>query len=188
VIFTSFIKIFIPPVTPLPSPSHDYKLQIEAARSVTVLTEYSSRDSLYRETGWGKLSSRRERRKLCFLYSMYHGHAPSYLCDLLPRLVRDVTKYPVRNRNDYNVPRCRLSLWQFSFIPSVINLWNSLDNNTWNTRDVTRDVRSYKRNRRKTKWTTFFKVFLCFVFVYCVVCIKCGCVFTLNFVVNGSRK
>ena len=27
----------------------------------------------------------------------------------------------------------------------------------------------YKRNRRKTKWTTFF---LCFVFVYCVVCIK----------------
>ena len=33
--------------------------------------------------------------------------------------------------------------------------------------DVTRDVRSYKRNRRKTKWTTFFKVFfLCFVFVY----------------------
>jgi len=37
VIFTSCIKIFIPPVT---SPSHDYKLQIEAARNFTVLTEY----------------------------------------------------------------------------------------------------------------------------------------------------
>jgi hypothetical protein len=53
---------------------------------------------------------------------------------LLPPLVRDVTNYPVRNRNDYTVPRCRLSLYQSSFIPSVINLWNSLDNDTRNTR------------------------------------------------------
>jgi hypothetical protein len=52
------------------------KLQLEAARIVTGLTVYSSRDSLYQETGWGKLSSRRERRKLCLMYNMYHGHAP----------------------------------------------------------------------------------------------------------------
>jgi hypothetical protein len=50
------------------------------------------RDSLYRETGWGKLSSRRERRKLCLMYNMYHRHAPSYLCDLLPPIARDVTE------------------------------------------------------------------------------------------------
>ena len=68
------------------------------------------------------------------MYNMYHGHAPFYLCDLLPPLVRDVTNYPVRNRNDYTVPRCRLSLYQFSFIPFVINFWNSLDNDTRNTR------------------------------------------------------
>jgi hypothetical protein len=109
-------------------------LQLEAARIVTGLTAYSSRDSLYQETGWEKLSSRQERKKLCLMYNMCHGHAPSYLCDLLPPLVRDVTNYPVRNRNDYTVPRCRLSLYQSSFIPSVINLWNSLDNDTRNTR------------------------------------------------------
>ena len=68
------------------------------------------------------------------MYNMYHEHAPSYLCDLLPPLVRDVTIYPVRNRNDYTVPRCRLSLYQSSFIPSVIDRWNSLDNETRNTR------------------------------------------------------
>jgi len=106
VIFTSCIKTFIPPVTtPTHFSSHDYKLQIEAARSFTVLTEYLSKDSLYRETGWGKLSGRRERRKLCLMYNMYHGHAPSYLCDLLPPLVRDVTNHPVRNRNDYKMSR-----------------------------------------------------------------------------------
>ena len=49
-------------------------LQLEAARIVTGLTVYSSRDSLYQETGWENLSSRRERRK-----NMYHGHAPSYV-------------------------------------------------------------------------------------------------------------
>ena len=68
------------------------------------------------------------------MYNMYNGHAPSYLSDLLPPLVRDVTNYPVRNRNDYNVPRCRLSLYQSSFIPSVVNLCNSVDNETRNTR------------------------------------------------------
>ena len=68
------------------------------------------------------------------MYNMYLGHAPSYLCDLLSPMVRDVTNYPVRNRNDYTVPRCRLSLYQFSFIPFVINFWNSLDNDTRNTR------------------------------------------------------
>ena len=50
------------------------KLQLEAARIVTGLAVYSSRDSLYQETGWENLSSRRERRK-----NMYHGHAPSYV-------------------------------------------------------------------------------------------------------------
>ena len=68
------------------------------------------------------------------MYNMYHEHAPSYLCDLLPPLVRDVTSCPVRNRNYYTVPRCRLSLYQSSFIPSVINLWHSGGNDTRNTR------------------------------------------------------
>ena len=73
------------------------KLQLESARIVTGLTAaYSSRDSVYQETEWEKLSSRRERKKLCLMYNMYHGHAPSYLCDLLPPLVRDVTNYPAR--------------------------------------------------------------------------------------------
>jgi hypothetical protein len=100
----------------------------------SILTVYSSRDSLYLETGWEKLSSRWERKKLCLMYNMYHGHAPSYLCDLLPPLVRDVTNYHVRNINYYTIPGCRLSLYQSSFIPSVINLWNSLNKDTRNTR------------------------------------------------------
>jgi hypothetical protein len=43
------------------------KLQLEAARIVTGLTCYTSLDSIYREAGWGKLSTRREVKKLCML-------------------------------------------------------------------------------------------------------------------------
>ena len=57
-----------------------------------------------------------------------------YLCDLLPPLVRDVTNYHVRSIHYYTIPGCRLSLYQSSFIPSVINLWNSLNKDTRNTR------------------------------------------------------
>jgi hypothetical protein len=57
---------------------------------------------------------------------------------------RDATNNPVRNRNDYTVPRCRLSLYQSSFIPSVIILWNSVDNDT----RITRTADSFKINQK----------------------------------------
>ena len=43
------------------------KIQLEAARIVTGLTSYASILSIYKETGWDKLSVRREKRKLIIL-------------------------------------------------------------------------------------------------------------------------
>jgi hypothetical protein len=40
------------------------KIQLEAARIVTDLTKFASKDSLYFETGWETLANRRETRKL----------------------------------------------------------------------------------------------------------------------------
>jgi hypothetical protein len=40
------------------------KIQLEAARIVTGLTKFASKDSLYFETGWKTLANRRETRKL----------------------------------------------------------------------------------------------------------------------------
>ena len=42
------------------------KLQLEAAKFVTGLPVYDSRDSLYLETGWEKLIDRCNRRCICF--------------------------------------------------------------------------------------------------------------------------
>ena len=103
------------------------KIQLEAARIVTGLTSYASRDSLYRETGWETLKDRREQKKLLLLYNMINGHCPEYLSDLLPPLVSEISVYNLRNNRNYSVPPTRLSLYQQSFLPATLSLWNNLD-------------------------------------------------------------
>ena len=63
------------------------KLQLEAGRIVTGLTAYARLSSIYDETGWEKLSDRREQRKLSLFYKIVNGNVPDYLSDLLPRTV-----------------------------------------------------------------------------------------------------
>jgi hypothetical protein len=60
------------------------QLQLEAVRIVTGLTCYTGLDSIYRETGWKKLSTRREVKKLCMFYKLNVGISPEFLCDLIP--------------------------------------------------------------------------------------------------------
>ena len=55
------------------------KVHLEAARIITGLSIYASRESLYKETGWEKLKQRTERRKLCLFHKIDYGNAPSYL-------------------------------------------------------------------------------------------------------------
>lgn len=105
------------------------KIQLEAGRIVTGLTSFSSLSSIYTETGWDKLSVRRERRKLSLFYNIFNGHAPSYLQDLLPVMVHERTNYNLRNANNLINPPCRLSIFQNSYIPATIKRWNSLENN-----------------------------------------------------------
>jgi hypothetical protein len=49
------------------------KIQLEAARIVTGVTKFASKDSLYFETGWETLANRRENRQITFniIYYMY---------------------------------------------------------------------------------------------------------------------
>ena len=73
------------------------KFQLEAARIVTGLPLFASVQSLYNETGWEKLKDRRKQKKLLLLYKMNHGLVPSYLNEILPNRVNDVSRYNLRN-------------------------------------------------------------------------------------------
>jgi hypothetical protein len=45
------------------------------------------------ETGWGKRSARREKRKLSLFYDIVSGQSPDYLQDLLPITVGQTNNY-----------------------------------------------------------------------------------------------
>ena len=105
------------------------KIQNEAARIVTGLTRSVSLNNLYDECCWEPLAKRREKQKLYFMYKAKNNMLPSYINDLIPPNVGEITDYPLRNREDVSNIHTRTATFQKSCIPSSINLWNSVDVN-----------------------------------------------------------
>ena len=96
---------------------------------VRPLPSFASINSIYIETGWGKLKTRREVRKLVLFYKIVNGQVPYYLTELVPPTVADTNNYNLRNRLNISQPSYRLSTYQQSYFPSTIKLWNTLDLN-----------------------------------------------------------
>ena len=65
---------------------------------MTGLSIYASFDSIYKETGWETLSTRRKIKKLllCF-YIIVNKEAPDYLYELVQPLVAANVNYNLRN-------------------------------------------------------------------------------------------
>jgi hypothetical protein len=103
------------------------QLQLEAARIVTGLTCYTSLDLIYRETGWEKLSTKREVKIFCMFNKLNVGNSPEFLCDFIPPSVGESNNYNLRNRHNISQTTNRLSISQQSFFPSTTKLWNLLD-------------------------------------------------------------
>ena len=72
------------------------KIQLEAARIVTGLTKFASKDSLYFETGWETLANRRETHKLITFYKIHNKLCPPYSFNCLPPVTSDVNSYNFR--------------------------------------------------------------------------------------------
>ena len=108
--------------------NHLEKIQVEAARIVTGLSIYASFDSIYKETWWETLSTRRKVKKnLLLFYKIVNKEAPDYLYELVPPLVAANVNYNLRNRHNIHVPFNRLTVYQNSYFPCTIQAWNSLD-------------------------------------------------------------
>ena len=104
------------------------KIQLEAARIVTGTTKLVSIENLYKETGWETLSSRRRQHKLTLYYKMTNYLTPAYLSSLLPPLVGAMSRYPLRNSEQYQTIDAKSQLYNNSFLPSTIREWNTLGN------------------------------------------------------------
>ena len=102
------------------------KVHLEAARVVTGLPIFASRDSLYFETGWETLKERRSRRKLSVFYKIFNNTAPDFLTSIITPLRRN-NPYNIRNQNDFTLPNYRPQMMRNSYFPSTITAWNNLD-------------------------------------------------------------
>ena len=77
------------------------QLQLEAARIVTGLPIFAKKELIYHEVGWETLEVRRKRRKLQMFFNIQKRDAPEYLTRLVPPTIQSITRYPLRNGEDF---------------------------------------------------------------------------------------
>ena len=61
------------------------------------------------------------------MYKLINGLVPTYVSDLIPPSVGEMSTYTLRNQQNITVPLCRTKISRKSCIPSSISAWNSLD-------------------------------------------------------------
>ena len=132
------------------------KIQKEAARIVTGLTRSVSIDNLYRECGWVTMEERRKQQKFIFMYKSVNGLIPSYISELIPPLISEITDYPLRNQNNITVPFNRTETARKSCIPSSITLWNSLDAELRNSSSVASFKHQLKDRQNNSKFQSYY--------------------------------
>ena len=108
-------------------------VQYNAALAITGAIRGSSREKLYQELGLESLKSRRWYRKLCLFFKLKKNKHPSYLFDMIPKVLSTRT-----TRNYTNIPLFNIKheCFRNSFFPSTVTEWNKLDNNIRNSESV----------------------------------------------------
>ena len=61
------------------------------------------------------------------MYKSINGLVPTYVSDLIPLSVGEISTYTLRNQHKFTVPLCWTEILRKSCIPSSIFAWNSLD-------------------------------------------------------------
>ena len=126
------------------------KIQYQATKSITGAMRGSSQDKLNHLLGLPTIKTRYDLLTVATIRKIYHGNAPSYLCDILLQY-RPQIAYALR-QNFKLTPA--LNLYN-SFFEAGIKLWNSL--NITNRQSVLND-RSFKTDILKL-WKTPSKSF-----------------------------
>lgn len=101
-------------------------INLDAARIITGATKLTSKNLLYRETGWETLEQRRKQHRLIQFYKMYHGLTPDNLKDLITFRNYELHSYSTRSSQNLNTILCRTNFYFKSFLPQTIRDWNEL--------------------------------------------------------------
>ena len=85
------------------------------------------------------------------MYKSVNGLVPSYISELIPPLISEITDYPLRNQNNITVLFSRTETARKSCIPSSITLWNSLDAELRNSSSIASFKHQLKNRQNNCK-------------------------------------
>ena len=106
--------------------------QYKAVLAITGAIQGTSCDKLNQELGLESLKSRRWYKHLCFMYKIMAEKAPNYLITLIPKCDPSI-----RTRNNSILTfHCWTHCFEYSFFPSTLNDWFSLDINIRNSESI----------------------------------------------------
>ena len=89
----------------------------------------TSHDKIYEKLGIESLKARRWYRRLSCMFKIMKELAPNYLLNLIPKF-----NQIIRTKNSHTpIFRCRTDCFKYSFFPSTLNDWFTLDINIRNS-------------------------------------------------------
>ena len=91
------------------------------------------------------------------MYKSVNDLVPTYISDLIPPSVGEISTYTLRNQNDITVPFCRTEISRKSCIPSSISAWNSLDIELRNAPSMASFKYQLKKYQNNSKVPTYYR-------------------------------
>ena len=124
-------------------------IQLEAARIITGAIKGTPHNKIYNETKWTTTNDRRDRRNMITFYKLYHNLTPDYMKNMLPKKIRNLHTYNLRNKNDISKQPVKSTLRMNSFVSHMVDKWNSLDDDIKLTAGLKEFTRHLKKNDKK---------------------------------------
>ena len=107
-------------------------VQCKAALAITGVIQGTSRNKIYEELGIESLKARGWYKRLSCMFKIMKEEAPNYRLNLIPK--RNQT---IRTRNSHIlIFHCRTDCFKYSFFPSTLKDWFTLDTNTRNSESI----------------------------------------------------
>ena len=99
----------------------------------------------------------RRQQKFIFMYKSINGLVPTYVSDLIPPSVGEISSYTLRNQHNITVPLCRTEISRKSCIPSSISAWNSLDTELCNSPSPASFKYQLKKHQKNSSVPTYYR-------------------------------
>lgn len=93
-----------------------------AAQIVTGLhANFCLKESAVFRNRWETLQTRRYIARMTTMFKINMGFVSDYLFDIISSKRENISHCNTRNKDQFNVPKCRLDLFKKSFVPKAVN-------------------------------------------------------------------